>query len=91
MDNSKSIETIEAAYLAIALSIDSFGLGIGMASIYENINIMPFLMAFFQVGFLYLGYVLGNRFKINKEKTNIESFASGGILIIIGVVGIIMK
>lgn len=91
INKSKSIEVFEALYLTIALSIDSFGVGIGIASLYENINILPFLMAAFQIGFLYAGYAAGKKFKIKKRKINAEKFIPGVILVIIGIFRIIIK
>lgn len=86
MDNSKIIDSKEAFFLAIALSLDSFCIGICGSIIDINLTFFPFLVSIFQLFFLSIGTIFGN--KINrfcKFPENIWSIISGVLLIIIGI------
>ena len=85
LDNSNKIEPKEALFLGIALSLDSFCIGIGGSILGVNYSIFPFLVAFFQLIFLSLGNFLGRKlYKLRKLPDNIYSSISGLLLIIIG-------
>lgn len=84
-DNSKTIDIRESLFLGIALSLDSFCIGIGGSILGVNYSIFPFLVAFFQLIFLSLGNFLGRKlYKLRKLPDNIYSSISGLLLIIIG-------
>lgn len=86
LDNSKTIDSKEAIFLAIALSLDSFCIGICGSIIDINLVLFPFLVSIFQLFFLNIGTFFGihiNRFY--KLPQNIWSIISGFLLIIIGI------
>lgn len=86
-DNSKSLNSKEAFYLALALSLDSLAVGFGSSLC--SINYVQTLTLCFIIGVLcvFFGMVLGNKFS---EKFHIElSWLSGLLLIILAVIRII--
>ena len=86
LDNSKTIDAREALFLGLALSLDSFGIGICGSLIGINLYIFPVLIAIFQLFFLSLGSLLGKKlYKSSYLPHNIWSLISGFILIIIGI------
>lgn len=85
LDSSNIIDCKESLFLTIALSLDSFCIGIGASIININIILFPLGVAFFQLFFIILGNILGK--KINKFYSlppNIYSMLSGFLLILIG-------
>ena len=88
IDNSGSIEMVEGIFIAAALSADAFGAGIGLSAIFDDLGLLPVLMAVFQTVFLYAGYIAGN--KINTQKGNClwRDFLPAGVLILIGIAGL---
>lgn len=86
IDNSHNIDTKESIYLGIALSIDSFCIGIGSSILGFNSLLFPVLVASFQFIFLSIGKMLGEKVnKISKIPNNIWSLISGSLLIVIGI------
>ena len=85
LDNSKNIDYKEALFLGLALSLDSFGIGIGSSIINTNIYLFPLLVASLQIIFLSLGSRLGKSFKKLNFSQNIWSIISGILLIFIGI------
>ena len=86
-DNSKSLNSKEAFYLALALSLDSLAVGFGSSLC--SISYVQTLTLCFIIGVLcvFFGMVLGNKFS---EKFHIElSWLSGLLLIILAVIRII--
>ena len=85
LDNSNNISPKEAFYLAIALSLDVFSVGLGAGVSGITSLIFPLLSASFQVLFISLGSMFGkyiyNRFKISEKFWNVLSAI---ILIVIG-------
>lgn len=85
LDSSKTIDSKEALFLSLALSLDSFCIGIGGSIIGIDYKIFPFLISLFQFSFLYLGNILGRKlYKSSNLPDNIWSIMSGIILIILG-------
>ena len=87
MDDSNSIDTLEAIYLGFSLSIDAFGAvtGAGIAGGYTVL--LPFLVALLQILLLVLGTYFGNKIKnICPLRTDIWSTVSGVLLIAIGLI-----
>lgn len=82
-DGSGRITGLEAFMLGLALSIDSFGAGIGMGVLGFNPVMLSALVAFMSVAFLYVGVDVGRRFSKVNWLTHISAF-SGLILIIMG-------
>ena len=86
-DHSKKIDCKEAFFLAIALSLDSFCIGIGSTIAGISSSLFPLLISTFQLLFLKFGYIIGS--KLNNTKIfpdNTWSVLSGILLIIIGFV-----
>ena len=87
LDNSRIIDSNEALFLGLTLSLDSFCIGIGGSIIGIDYKIFPFLISLFQFSFIYLGNILGGKlYKSSNLPDNIWSIMSGIILIFIGVV-----
>ena len=84
-DKSHSIDSKEAIFLAIALSLDSFCIGIGFSMLNTFSIIFPLLTSCFQLFFLSLGNYCGKKlYSFSKLPDNIWSTISGILLIIIG-------
>lgn len=84
-DSSSKIDTKEAFYLGIALSIDSFCIGIGSSILGFNLILFPILVAIFQLIFLSIGTIIGkNLNNASKIPNNIWNLISAILLIIIG-------
>ena len=85
LNNSKIIEPQEALFLAIALSLDSFCIGICGAITDINLTFFPFLVSILQLVFLSFGSYLGTHIReFCKLPQNIWSIISGLLLIFIG-------
>ena len=85
-DSSLKIDTKEAIYLGIALSIDSFCIGIGSSILGLNLILFPILVAIFQLIFLSFGTMIGKH--LNNQAiipNNIWNLISAIMLIIIGI------
>ena len=90
VDKSNKIDSKEAIFLGIALSLDSIGIGIGSGIIGINSFIFPIFVSIFHLLFLFLGNFLGKKIKqISNIPQNIWSIVSGILLIIIGIAKII--
>ena len=86
-DNSKKIDSREALFLGIALSLDSFGIVIGSAVAGICSIFLPIFVSLFQVLFLKLGNYIGRKIISNNFfPDNSWSILSGILLIIIGVI-----
>ena len=86
-DKSKSLNSKESFYLALALSLDSIAVGFGSSLV--NINYLQVLILCFIIGILAvsIGVFLGRKFA---EKLNLElSWLSGILLIILAIVRVI--
>ena len=85
LDNSNTIDSKESIILAIALSLDSFCIGICGSIIDINLALFPFLVSIFQLIFLNFGTIIGIRINnFYKLPQNIWSIISGFLLITIG-------
>lgn len=90
-DNSQTIDSKEAIFLAIALSLDSLCIGIGASISDINLKMFPFFVAIFQLFFLNIGTFLGIHInKFYKLPQNTWSLISGLLLIIIGFAKLIL-
>ncbi len=84
-DNSKVIDSKEALFLAVALSLDSFCIGICGSIADINLVLFPIFVSTLQLCFLNFGTFVG--FNINKFyrlPQNIWSVIAGFLLIFIG-------
>ena len=85
LDDSKGIDWKESIYLGLCLSIDSLCIGICSSMIGYTSLLFPILVATFQLIFLSVGRILGNKiFSISNIPENIWSTLSGVLLICIG-------
>ena len=83
-DNSKSIDAKESLFLGLALSLDSFCIGIGGSIIGINISIFPLLISCFQLIFMTTGNLLGRKLHhFTSLPTNLWSIVSSLLLITI--------
>ena len=91
LDKSNNIDSKEALFLALALSIDSICLGIGGGIIDLNNYIFPILIGFFQLFFLKVGTFLGRKiYKFSNIPNNIWSIISGLLLIFLGILKMVI-
>ncbi len=85
-DNSRCIDMFEALYLGIALSIDSFGVGVSSSVSGLNSFFVPIAVGVFQLLFLCFGEFLGKKIKkISNLNPKIFVILSGFILIVLAV------
>ena len=85
LDKSNVIDSKEALFLGLALSLDSFCIGIGFSMLNTFSIIFPLLTSCFQLFFLSLGNYCGKKlYSFSKLPDNIWSTISGMLLIIIG-------
>ena len=90
MDHSHSISPMEAIFLGVALSIDSISVGIGY-SLIGSVNLLtPIFVGLFQLAFLYLGELIGQRitrFKnVNTDYLQLISVAVMFVLLILRII-----
>ncbi len=86
LDHSKKIDWKEAIYLGFCLSIDSVCIGICSSMIGCPSYLFPILVATFQLLFLSLGRILGEKLRfVSHLPENIWSNLSGVLLICIGI------
>lgn len=87
LDKSNLIDGKEAIFLGVALSLDSFAIGISSGILGIHSLLFPILVSVFQLLFISLGNSIGyllNSF--NKIPEYIWSIISGFLLIVIGIV-----
>lgn len=87
LDKSNLIDGKEALFLGVALSLDSFAIGISSGILGIHSIIFPLVVSVFQLLFISLGNLLGstlNRF--SKFPQSIWSIISGILLIVIGII-----
>lgn len=87
LDKSNLIDGKEALFLGVALSLDSFAIGISSGILGIHSIIFPLIVSIFQLLFISIGNLLGstlNRF--SKLPKSIWSIISGILLIIIGII-----
>lgn len=86
LDGSKKIDVKEAFYIGIALSIDSICVGICSSIIGYNSFLFPVLVATFQLIFLSLGRLIGEKISsVSNIPENIWNVLSGVLLICMGI------
>lgn len=87
-DDSKRIDSKEAISLGIALSLDSFSIGIGTGVTGESILwIFPLFVAVFQILFLNIGSFLGIKLKkVSNIPSSFWNILAAILLILIGIV-----
>lgn len=86
LDCSKKIESKEACFLGVAMSIDSIFSGIAASTLSINTFLFPFLVAFFQLIFLFVGMQSGAKIQsVSRISEKVWSILSGIMLILIGI------
>lgn len=86
LDKSHSIDSKEAIFLAFALSLDSFCIGIGGSFMQISSIAFPLLVSSFQFFFLHVGTWLGQKlYGFGNLPNNIWSVLSGILLIAFGI------
>ncbi len=84
-DKSNTIDAKEAVFLGLALSLDSFGIGMSFGMIENFTFYFPLFISLFQLFFLNFGNFLGKKLcNFSKIPENIWSIISGILLVIIG-------
>lgn len=90
-DKSNTIDSKEALFLGLALSLDNFCIGIGFSMINTFSFVFPLLISCFQLFFLSFGNYCGRKlYSCSPLPDNIWSIISGFLLIIIGFCKIIL-
>lgn len=89
LNKSKVIEPKEAFYVGTALSIDSIGVCIATATTSGYNALLPALVLLFQLGFIVLGTILGQRLNATKINTSVLTVLSGALIILIGISNLI--
>lgn len=85
-NHSNLIDPKEAVFLGVALSLDSFCIGIGSSISGINYALFPLLVSVFQFVFLTIGNLVGNKVNsFSKFSNNTSSIISGILLILIGI------
>ena len=86
-NHSNLIDPKEAIFLGLALSLDSFGIGVSSSLIGSNSLLFPLLVSIFQFVFLSLGIKIGKKInKLSNISDFIWSLISGVLLICIGLI-----
>lgn len=86
IDKSNYIDGKEALFLGVALSLDSFAIGISSGILGIHSIIFPILVSVFQLVFISLGNIVGNSINnFNKLPEYAWSIISGILLILIGI------
>lgn len=89
IDNSASIDVKESIALALALTINNFGLGIGASITGLNIVITSLLTFTFSIFMIIAGYSLGANY-LSKVFTKRATVVCGLIIIILGIYEIVV-
>lgn len=86
-NHSNLIDPKESIFLGLALSLDSFGIGVSSSLIGSNSLLFPLLVSIFQFVFLSLGIKIGKNInKLSNISDFIWSLISGVLLICIGLI-----
>ena len=85
-DYSNNIDNKEALFLGLALSLDSFGIGVSSSMLKISVFLLPLFVSIFQLLFLSIGNFLGSKTrKFSNIPENIWNILAGSLLIFIGV------
>lgn len=86
LDSSHSIDSKEALFLGVALSLDCFCIGVGGSIIGISPFLFPLFISIFQLIFLSIGTMLGKGLhQLSHLPDNTWSIISGILLILIGI------
>jgi putative sporulation protein YtaF len=83
IDSSNIIDTKEAFYLGIALSVDSLGAGIGSCAAGISSFFIPFVIGIFQILFLTIGISIGKKLSVFTNINKKVCFVISGLLLIV--------
>lgn len=82
-DHNRRIDLLEAVYLGIALSVDSFGVGVSSAVSGLHSVLVPVAAGLFQLLFLSAGDILGRRLALLRAVDSRIFVALSGVLLIV--------
>ena len=80
----KIMKVAELILFGLAVSVDSFSVGIGLKSITSNIWISSLIFSITSLSFTYIGLILGK--KINSIVGKLSTIIGGMVLLIIGLI-----
>lgn len=80
----KKLKITEMILFGLAVSIDSFSIGIGLNAISDNFLICSIIFSITSFIFTYIGLVLGN--KLNQLIGKVATFIGGITLIVLGII-----
>lgn len=83
IEEKKNMMILEIFAFSLAVSIDSFSVGIGLSKIVSNILMSPFIFSITSFSFTYLGLIIGKNIKI--KLGNYANIIGGIILILLGI------
>ena len=81
-DKVKIMKIGELLLFGLAVSMDSFSVGIGLSSITSNIYISSLIFSIVSMSFTYIGLIMGK--KINSLIGKVSTLIGGVVLVIIG-------
>ncbi|MCI8654873.1 MAG: sporulation membrane protein YtaF [Clostridia bacterium] len=85
LDKSNTIDSKEALFLGLALSLDCFSIGIGGGILGISFAWFPVFISLFQLAFFSIGNFLGKKLsRCASLPSNVWSFVSGLLIIFIG-------
>ena len=85
LDSSNSIDSKEALFLGVALSLDCFCIGMGGSMIGVSPLLFPLFISIFQLVFLNMGHILKKKlYQLSDLPDNTWSVISGILLVFIG-------
>lgn len=91
LDSSNSIDSKEALFLGVALSLDCFCIGVGVSIIGISSLFFPLFISIFQLVFLNVGNILGKKLhNLSLLPDNTWSIISGVLLILIGFIRFVL-
>ncbi|MDD2402035.1 MAG: sporulation membrane protein YtaF [Clostridia bacterium] len=88
LNNSGEIDIKEAILLGVALAMDAFGAGFGVAMSGYSLILTPIVVAITKFIMLNLGLIIGGGFSVYKFKKGV-SLLPGGIIIFLGLTKLI--
>ena len=86
-EDVKIMKMGELILFGLAVSVDSFSVGIGLKSITTNVWLSAFIFSLTSLSFTYSGLILGK--KINAIIGKLSTFIGGIVLLIIGLIYLI--
>ena len=86
-ENIKKMKLSEMILFGLAVSIDSFSIGIGINNISDNFILCSLIFSITSLIFTYIGLILGN--KLNELIGKVSTIIGGITLIVLGIIYVI--